>query len=178
MNTQPTNQLQVQPHLLPADEGFPNNPRLPLLVYQQALQGVSRRSAGDIEWLFETNGWQGTWRDGVYDYHHYHSNTHEVLGVCAGRAKVQFGGPSGPIVAIEAGDIAILPAGTGHRCEEASEDFLVVGGYPAGREDYDLLRGDPAERPAAEERIAAVPLPSADPIYGAEGPLNEHWRPS
>ena len=178
MDKQPSNDVSIQSQLLPAAEGFPNNPRLPLLVYQQALVSIGRRSAGDVEWLFETNGWHGTWRNGIYDYHHYHSNTHEVLGVCAGRARVQFGGPSGPIVAVEAGDVALLPAGTGHKCVESSEDFLVVGGYPAGREDYDLLRGEPEERAGAEDRIAAVPLPQADPIYGREGPLFEHWQPS
>ena len=176
MDKQSPVQLHVDSHLLSAGKGFPNHPRLPLLVYRHALVGVTEESAGHVEKLFETNGWRGTWRDGIYDYHHYHSNTHEALGVCAGQAKVQFGGPSGPIVAIEAGDVAILPAGTGHRCEEASEDFLVVGGYPEGREDYDLLRGDPAESPAAEKRIAAVPLPATDPIYGAHGPLFNHWK--
>jgi uncharacterized protein YjlB len=98
-----------------------------------------------------------------------------VLGVCAGSARVQFGGPSGPVVEVKAGDVAVLPAGTGHRCIEASSDFLVVGAYPGGHEDVDELRGDFREQAAAAERIARVPLPGADPVYGAEGPLLERW---
>jgi len=37
---------------------------------------------------------------------------------------------------------------------------------PAGQEDYDLLRGDPAEVEAARERIAALPAPPQDPVGG------------
>ena len=167
--------IRIDSHLLSKAEGFPNNPKLALLVYRQALGETGNGVAGDVERLFESHGWGGTWRNGVYDYHHFHSNTHEALGVCAGRAKVQFGGPTGPIIAVEAGDVAILPAGTGHKRVEASQDFLVVGAYPAGHEQYDLLRGDPKEQQAAEQRVAKVPVPDSDPVYGAEGPLFGHW---
>ena len=61
------------------------------------------------------------------------------MGDCTGRGRVQFGGSSGPIVVVEAGDVAIRPAGTGHKCVEASPDFLVVAAYPAGLEDYESL---------------------------------------
>jgi len=51
----------------------------------------------------------------------------------------------------------------------AREGFTVVGAYPAGQEDYDLLRGDSAaEVEAARERIAALPAPPEDPV-GGEG---------
>lgn len=171
MQIQPATNTHVEAHQLGATEGFPNNPTLPLLVYRKALQDLGDGAAGDVGRLFESNAWRGTWRNGVFAYHHFHSNAHEVLGVCAGHAQVQFGGPSGPVVDIEAGDVAILPAGTGHKRIKASGDFLVVGAYPAGQEDYDLLRGDPAEQADAEPRIAAVRLPESDPVYGTEGPL-------
>lgn len=176
MNIQPAQTVRVETLFLAAEEGFPNNPDLPLLVYRQALRNVSPDEAGEVERRIQGNGWGGSWRNGVFGYHHYHSNAHETLGVCAGWARVQFGGPSGPIVAIEAGDVAILPAGTGHKCVEASADFLVVGAYPAGQEDHDLIRGDPAEQAAAQQRIAATPLPESDPVYGQEGPLFSHWK--
>lgn len=66
----------------------------------------------------------------VYDYLHYHSRTHEVLGIAKGSAKVRFGGERGRTIKLSAGDVAILPAGTGHQCIAASKTFLVVGAYP------------------------------------------------
>ena len=176
MDKEPVTAVTVKAHLLSADRGFPNNPKLPLLIYRQALRETGPQVAGQVERLFESNQWRGTWRNGVFSYHHFHSNAHEVLGVCAGRAEVQFGGPAGPQVDVAAGDVVVLPAGTGHKCLDGSPDFLVVGAYPAGQEDYDVLRGDPHEQTAAERRIASVPPPKTDPIYGTGGPLFEHWR--
>jgi uncharacterized protein YjlB len=150
------------------DDGrIPNNPKLPLVVYRIALP-ASDHLAKDFETRFSANGWTNSWRDGVFDYHHFHSNTHEVLGVAQGSARVCFGGEAGEVLALSAGDVAILPAGTGHRCESASDDFLVVGAYPDGR-DYDICRGDPAEHDRAVARIARVPLPKKDPVFGKSG---------
>jgi uncharacterized protein YjlB len=163
--------------MLASDDCFPNNPQLPLLVYRGAVQSRGAEAASELERLFAENCWGGAWRDGIFSYHHFHSNAHEVLGICAGSAEVQFGGPQGPILSIEAGDVAILPAGAGHKRIASSGDLLVVGAYPAGQEGYDLLRGDKEERIPAEERIAATPLPGADPVYGKDGPLLDHWTP-
>jgi uncharacterized protein YjlB len=161
--------------MLAPTRGFPNNPRLPLLLYRQSLRLDSKDPAATFESTFKQNGWEGSWRNGVYSFHHYHSNAHEVLGVAAGSATVHFGGPGGPAVDIRAGDVAILPAGTGHRRDSASPDFLVVGAYPAGQTDYDMMRvADDTD--AAIARIAAVALPEMDPVFGPEGPLHQHWR--
>jgi uncharacterized protein YjlB len=110
----------------------------------------------------------------VYDYHHYHSTAHEVLGVASGSATLQLGGPAGRSFNVEAGDVVLLPAGTAHRCEGADADFLVVGAYPPGQR-WDILRGDPADRPEADQRIARVPLPGSDPVGGQGGPVLEKW---
>jgi uncharacterized protein YjlB len=150
------------------DDGrIPNNPRLPLVVYRIAL-AASDHLAKDFETRFSANRWTNSWRDGIFDYQHFHSNTHEVLGVAQGSARVCFGGEAGEVLQLSAGDVAILPAGTGHRCESASNDFLVVGAYPEGR-DYDICRGDPAEHDRAVARIAHVPLPKKDPVFGKSG---------
>ena len=166
---------RIESHRLAASTGFPNNPVLPLLVYRQAIPHERPDTAREVEQRLEANGWSGAWRNGVYAYHHFHSNAHELLAVCAGHAEIQFGGPSGPVVAIAAGDVAILPAGTAHKRVRATDDFLVVGAYPAGQEDYDLCRGEPEKQAAAAERIARVPLPGADPLFGTDGPLFDHW---
>jgi uncharacterized protein YjlB len=70
----------------------------------------------------------------------------------------------------------VIPAGVAHQRVLASTDFLVVGCYPPGQEDWDLLRGNPEDRPKADENIANVPLPETDPVAGKEGALLQHWK--
>ena len=115
------------------------------------------------------------WRNGVYSYHHYHSEAHEALGVYQGRAKVQFGGPNGHVIEIKAGDAAVLPAGTTHKLIDSSSDFALVGAYPSGQRP-DMCYGKPGERPGADERIAEVPMPSTDPVTCAGGGLLDAWE--
>lgn len=155
------------------DGQFPNSP-LPVVIYRQAVT-PDEASPEAMEKLFDTNGWPSQWRAGVYDYHHYHSTAHECLGVAAGTATLRLGGPKGRSFTVSAGDVLVLPAGTAHRCEEADADFLVVGAYPPGQA-WDLLRGDAADHPDADLRIARVPLPATDPVGGQGGPVLEKWR--
>jgi uncharacterized protein YjlB len=77
---------------------------------------------------------------------------------------------------VAAGDVIVLPAGTAHKRIVMSADFLVVGAYPPGQENWDLLRGNPEDRPKADDNIAKVPLPKTDPVAGKDGPLLEHWQ--
>jgi uncharacterized protein YjlB len=160
-----------------ADDGIiPNNPKLPFLLYREAIDLAGARDpAGVIERVFKRNGWGDMWRNGVYGFLHYHSAIHEVLGVARGRARVQFGGDHGNAVDLTPGDVAILPAGTGHRRLLASEDFLLVGAYPPAGE-YDLCRSSPTERSRALISIPKAPLPDHDPVYGAGGPLLGLWH--
>ena len=100
---------------------------------------------------------------------------HEVLGVARGRAKVRFGGNDGRELDLSAGDVAILPAGTGHQGLWVSPDLVVVGGYPPdGR--YDLCRGSRADYERALKAIPDTPLPATDPVYGPDGPLMGLWK--
>ena len=108
------------------------------------------------------NGWGGLWRNGIYPYVHYHSMIHEALGIARGRAKVRFGGEGGQVLNIAAGDVTVLPAGTGHQCLWASPELVVIGAYPNSGK-YDLCRGSKAEHAKAIGRIANVPLPDSDP---------------
>ena len=79
------------------DDGLvPNHPRWPLIIYRGAVDLDERHDpAAVIEDLFEANGWGDTWRDGIYDYVHYHSRIHEVLGIARGKGRVRFGGKKG-----------------------------------------------------------------------------------
>jgi uncharacterized protein YjlB len=156
------------------DDGAIPNSELPVLIYHGV--GEVEGGAAGCEALFDRNGWWRMWRDGIYPFHHFHSTAHEALGVVSGRATVVLGGPrNGRRFEFQAGDVAILPAGTGHCNEGSSGDFLVVGAYPRGQ-DWDLRRGDPAEREEVLENIRRVPLPDADPVHGPDGPLIELWR--
>lgn len=160
---------QPETYVFEDDGGFPNSP-LPLLLYRGALPA----DPAAMERRFAAHGWSGAWRDGIYPFHHFHSNAHEVLGIAAGHAVVRFGGPRGRTLAVAAGDVVVIPAGVGHCRLEASDDFLVVGAYPGGAE-YDIRRGDPAEHAEVVRTIAHVPLPAADPVGGAEGALRRLW---
>lgn len=163
-----------------ADDGtIPNNPALPMLLYPDAidLAGVDDPAAR-IETVFAANGWgRDGWRDGIFPYVHYHAMIHEVLGIARGRAKIRFGGDGGETVDVGPGDVALLPAGTGHQRLEGSADLLVIGSYPPGG-TYNLCRGSAAERDKALATIPMVPLPASDPVFGAHGPLTRLWRPA
>lgn len=164
----------VQAIVFPESADIPNS-RLPLLIQHGAFSGnAGPELAAAMEERFAANGWTGAWRDGVYTFRHYHSNTHEVLGVFQGTARLELGGGTGGEFEVGVGDVMVIPAGVSHRLLKSSEDFQVVGAYPAGR-DPDLIRERPGGRPAADQRIAAVPLPDADPVLGQHGGLRRHW---
>ena len=166
----------VQPEQFRFDDDgvFPNSV-LPLLVYRKALKSNGRDPASLLEERFANNDWCNSWRNGVYSFAHYHSTSHEVLGVYDGNAKLRLGGEHGQTVEVRSGDVILIPAGVAHRNIDASPDFSVVGAYPDGR-SWDLLRGLPGERPKSDRTIAALPIPDYDPIYGAHGPLRELWK--
>jgi uncharacterized protein YjlB len=149
----------IDTFLLPPSQGIPNNPRVAVRLYVAALAV----DALAIETRFAAHGWPPDWRDGVYGYHHYHSTAHEILGCYAGRATLTIGGPDGRRVTLAAGDAILLPAGTGHKCDDATDDFAVVGAYPKGQ-DWDI-RTAPADE-ATLARISAVPSPPNDPVTG------------
>lgn len=163
----------LQSHRLRDDGTYPNS-RLPLVALPGAFPGGGEGLARRMETTFGAHGWVGSWRNGVYPFHHYHSTAHEVLGVFQGRASLLLGGERGVELTVAAGDVLVVPAGVAHRNLGASPDFAVVGAYPRGQAP-DLLTGRPGERPAADGRIIRLGLPEQDPVHGAGGPLLGLW---
>lgn len=158
------------------DDGATPNSHLPVLHYHVVPKAGSDPAAA-VEALFSAHHWVSLWRAGLFDEHHYHSTAHEALAVVRGQARVTLGGEAGQTLRIALGDVLVLPAGTGHRCVESSRDFLVVGAYPRGQEEYDIQRPGGANHAVAKARIARVPLPEADPLAGVAGPLMTAWGP-
>lgn len=153
----------------------PNNPALPLLRYRGAIALRGKHDpAAVLEQIFSAQDWRRSWRDGVYDFLHFHSHTHEVLGIARGWVEVRFGGAKGKILTLSAGDVVVLPAGTGHCRVSKSRNLLVVGAYPPGGR-YDGPRPEHTDSSRAREAIAKVKIPNSDPIYGPQRPLISIW---
>jgi uncharacterized protein YjlB len=152
----------------------PNNRKLAVAIYRAALPHTRdvHDLAAEFEALFEHNQWPPRWRNGIFDYHHFHSTAHEVLGIASGSAEVIIGGPGGRVVTLRTGDAVLLPAGTGHCLQAFTGSLLVVGGYPPGQQ-WDIRR----EAPAPEELAAmeSLSFPPSDPVLGERGPVIEQW---
>ncbi|MGH6779647.1 MAG: cupin domain-containing protein [Bradyrhizobium sp.] len=157
------------------DDGLvPNNP-LPFIIYKRVIDIDTAHPERTIEDVFAGHRWGSMWRNGIYDYLHYHSTAHEVLGVARGQARVRFGGDRGKVLEVTAGDVAILPAGIGHQCLFATRDLSVVGAYPPGQ-TMEITRPTPDNHAQALKMIPRVAAPSTDPVMGEDGPLVRLWR--
>jgi uncharacterized protein YjlB len=162
--------------LLPRNGWVPNNDRLPVLIYRGAIPTAGAPDpAALFEQAFRRNGWPPQWRNDVYSFHHYHCTAHEILGFVAGSAHIVLGGEGGPEIAVRAGDVLVLPAGTGHCKTQASSGFLAVGAYPP-HQDWDTCCCPPS--PSDLDRIAHLPFPASDPVSGPNGPLTQRWKPA
>ncbi len=164
-------------HQILTDDGdIPNNGSLPLILYKGAVDVASADDPdGAVEAVFHKNGWGNGFRGAViYSYHHYHAKAHEVVGIAAGRAQIQFGGPEGPVFDVEAGDVALIPAGVGHCRLDDTPGLSVVGAYPQGQSP-DMNREGEAEGEAIRASIEAVAMPNTDPVMGDDGPAITIW---
>ncbi len=160
--------------LAPGD-AIPNHPRWPLLVYPGAVAIEGPDPARAFEALFDRNHWPAAWRNGVYPFHHFHTQAHEALGVYSGEVTVQFGGDGGVTVTGRPGDVIVLPAGTGHKKLSSRGALGIVGAYPQGQQP-DMCTPVLSKLKRAVASVAQVPLPDRDPVYGARGPLFAHWQ--
>jgi uncharacterized protein YjlB len=149
------------------DDGTIPNSKYPVIVYHHRFDLPGEEAADFLESRFASNGWSNAFRWRVYDFHHYHTNTHEVLGVYSGNALLQLGGPTGEKLEVHPGDVILLPAGTGHISLKHSEDFSVVGAYPGG-EEPDLIRLGDKRPEGVREKVDGIPVPENDPLFGRE----------
>ncbi|HEY8933890.1 MAG TPA: cupin, partial [Cyclobacteriaceae bacterium] len=151
------------------------NSSFPLVIYKNVF--ASRGDSG-AEWLethFQKCGWSNSWRNGVFPYHHYHSITHEVMGVYSGNDILQFGGPDGQQLAVEEGDVIVIPAGVGHKNIRTSHTLKVVGAYPEGME-YDVMLATPSDYKKACANLREVPFPTTDPVFGTDEGICRIWK--
>lgn len=186
----------VEHYLLPEAGISPNNARLPLLVYRAAVRVGADDPEGDLERAFGANNWGNGFRGDTFPFHHYHSFAHEVVGCARGTARVQFGGPSGPVVEVKAGDAVLIPAGVVHCRIDDTPGYNSVGAYPPGQQpDLCVLSDSDAriasgrsdaeglalkvigtrELPAIKASIDRTPLPPTDPIGGHDGAVQALW---
>jgi uncharacterized protein YjlB len=134
---------------------------LPVLVFRNVVPQSETAKAQFFRRTFKKNGWVGIWTDTVYDYTHFHSNAHEVLGIASGKVTLRLGGETGRLVRLKAGDMLILPAGVGHRRVSDDKGLKVVGAYPFGQAHFDMKR--------TGRSVPRVPLPKTDPFEGEGG---------
>jgi uncharacterized protein YjlB len=174
--------LQAQPREVPVeilhidkpDAGVPNN-RLPLLIYHRVIPPQVANNAEYLEQLFKSNGWPPQWRYQAYPFTHFHANTHEVVGVFSGSARLQLGGEHGKVVEVNVGDVLLIPAGVGHKQLSADQDFMLVGAYPPNIA-ADLCHDEPKKMAGRVKLITAVPLPQTDPVTGHSEGSMLYWH--
>ena len=154
---------------------FPNNNNLPVIVYKRVLELPALFASNAVRKLFKKNDWKNDWKSGVFECHHYHSITHEALGVCKGATTLLLGGDSGIKLQVEKGDVIIIPAGVAHKNLGKENQITCIGAYPGGS-DYDMNYGRLGERPKTDENITRVPLPAKDPVFGTKGGITLYWK--
>ncbi|KAL8837227.1 MAG: hypothetical protein Q9170_002600 [Blastenia crenularia] len=165
--------LRVSSHQIPALDRIPNTSiqKKPLLIYHSAFH--SGTSASTIEAHLSTVGVvDPQWRYTMYPTSHFHSNTHEVLSIASGKAKLCFGGDDNPKrvePTVEQGDVIVVPAGVSHRLlDDIDGGFTMVGSYPKGK-SWDMCYGKEGEEEKVKD-IEHLGWFQRDPIYGHEGP--------
>ena len=168
------NSQPFQFYCQPTDQ-FPNSP-LPVLLYQAVLASVIFFRLIRLRKHLRRNGWSNAHVGGIHTQLHYHSNNHVVFVILRGWTDIVVGGYRGHRFRIEKGDVLIIPAGVAFKNLGRQHDIVALTAWPEGTKG-DLNTGIPGERPAADIRISAVPMPAADPVFGHEGDLLPIWYP-
>ena len=75
--------MELETWPAPPGDRIPNHPHFPVLIYHDVEAAAAGPDAARA--LFADHGWGGSWVAGVFAFHHFHSTSHEVLAVVAGR---------------------------------------------------------------------------------------------
>jgi uncharacterized protein YjlB len=155
--------VEVRRFLLEANDWIPNNSRLPVLLYRNALDPDATGRLPAFRTMFRRNGWIPDWDGRLHSEHQFHASAHEVIGFAEGSGIIMIGGPAGKKIAVDAGDAIMLPAGTGHCVVQESWDFKAIGAYPEGQR-WDVHRAAPSRDVLIQ--IGELPMPPSDPVLG------------
>ena len=146
-------------HLLKEAGTSPNNGALPLIVYRGVMDVGGDEPEAAVERHFGANGWGDGFRGDTFPFHHYHSIAHEVVGCARGAARLQFGGPEGPVVDVQAGDAVLIPAGVVHCRLDDKPGYVSIGAYPPGQQpDLCVLSGEDASVSDARDDTEGLEL--------------------
>jgi uncharacterized protein YjlB len=151
--------LTVDRIFLEDDQGFPNNQDHPLLIFRKAFVDGSYDQGSE---KLMQQGWTRPWIWDIFTCHLYHSNAWEVLVCMKGQAQVQFGGPSGPTLPFEEGDVALVPPGVAHKQVSSQNEFQVLGSYPKTAPQFDNVRREPTKQ--QRRNILNCETPIREPI--------------
>lgn len=158
------------------DDGRTPNSCLPTLLYRGVRARAGITLVETLEQLFREHDWPPQWRGGIYQYHHYHSRSHEALGVYQGAATLRLGGENGDEIEVSAGDVIVLPAGTGHCLISAGNDFAVTAAYPSDQQQWDLCVSGESDIDRSRAQIQALARPELDPVEGDRGGVVTDWE--
>ncbi|KIW23032.1 uncharacterized protein PV07_11264 [Cladophialophora immunda] len=169
--------FEPETYFLGPNKHCPNND-MPVLIYRDCLP-LPLSEAKTTEFL-EAHAWEkkGTW--GHIAYRHFHPNTHECYGVFQGESRILVGcgtndTAGGEEIEVHAGDVIVLPAGTGHCSLQSSKDYRYIGVYPEGAPKWRSELGKDEVGDSFRQEIQGVALPVQDPVNGSEGPLLKLW---
>lgn len=174
MPFKPLSDVKVTSRQIPKWHRIPNTSiqSKPLMIYHAAFDATPSELTKHLEEIGEVIP---QWLYGMYPQTHFHTTTHEVLGVVSGRASLCFGGEGNPgrfEPTVERGDMIIVPAGVGHRLLNelgtSEERFKMVGAYPQ-QKHWDMCYGREGEEEKVKE-IANLGWFHQDPLFGADGP--------
>ncbi|KAL4880864.1 RmlC-like cupin domain-containing protein [Aspergillus karnatakaensis] len=174
MPVKPASGLHITSRQIPQWRRIPNTSiqSKPLLIYHQAFDASADELSKHLEEIGEVCP---SWVYTMYSQTHFHSTSHEVLGVVSGSARLCFGGEDNPERVepeVSKGDLIIVPAGVGHRLlsetDKAQGLFKMVGAYPRDK-SWDMCYGRPGEEESCQA-IESLDWFQEDPLYGKDGP--------